>query len=344
MFVSVIVIRGLLAELRRHGVSASDLLRGPTAHDSFLADMRSVISADEWDEILARAVQLTGDPGIGLSVGANSPENTFQIFSHLALSSPTLTDAFDMFERYSPLLVDGLTMSLVRSGAWAQFRFSFHHGVNELTTRFAAEALSSTVLRFAQQFVPRLNVRAVGFEHAEPSYSSRYEAVFNCPVRFGQRENFAEMEASALSVRQPHADVAMAQVLRAAAEQLLSTAGPRASLGERLRAVLRRERDLCAVDTDRLAREVGVSQRALRRRLSAEGLSVSQLLEEARRTIACEELRRPGGSIKDVADRLGYSEPSAFHRAFKRWTGQTPAEYVRGVTHGAGDTFLDAAG
>jgi AraC-like DNA-binding protein len=331
MFVSVIAIRGLLAEAQRRGVSAGEILTGPTSHEGFLSDMRSVIPEAEFDAILDRAIRRTGDEGLGLSVGMNAPESTFQILAHLVLAAPTLADAFDMLERYMPLLMDGLSISLTRSGGLAQFRFHFHAGTSARSARYGAECMAATILRF---------------EHEEPSYGQRYRSLFGCPMRFGQLENCAEFDVAALSVRQPHADLAMAQVLRTAAEQLLSTAGPRASLGGRLRAVLRRERDLCAVDTDRLAREIGVSQRALRRRLSAEGLSVSQLLEEARCTIACEELRRPGGSIKDVADRLGYSEPSAFHRAFKRWTGQTPAAYVRGVHPNAvlDESYLNAVG
>jgi AraC-like DNA-binding protein len=346
MFVSVIAIRGLLTEAQRRGVAAGEILTGPTAHEGFLSDMRSVIPETEFDAILDRAIRLTGDEGLGLSVGMNAPESTFQIIAHLVLAAPTLADAFDMLERYSPLLMEGLSISLTRSGSLAQFRYHFHAGSSARSARYGAECMAATILRFATHFVPNLALTSLAFEHIEPSYGQRYRSLFGCPVRFGQRDNCAEFDAAALTVRQPHADLAMAQVLRNAAEQLLSTAGPRASLGDRLRAVLRRERDLCAVDTDRLAREIGVSQRALRRRLSAEGLSVSQLLEEARCTIACEELRRPGGSIKDVADRLGYSEPSAFHRAFKRWTGQTPAAYVRGVHPNAilDESYLNAAG
>jgi AraC-like DNA-binding protein len=96
---------------------------------------------------------------------------------------------------------------------------------------------------------------------------------------------------------------------------------------DRVRTVLRYRRDLSDVDSTTLAAAVGLTPRALRRRLGAEGASLTTLLDEARLRLACEDLKRPDSSIKEISDRLGFSEPSAFHRAFKRWTGQTPAQF-----------------
>jgi AraC-like DNA-binding protein len=83
------------------------------------------------------------------------------------------------------------------------------------------------------------------------------------------------------------------------------------------------------VDTERVAFELGVSARTLRAQLSDEGATFSALLEEARIQAAAVELLRPGVTIKETGAKLGYSEVSAFHRAFKRWMAITPGEYVR---------------
>jgi len=83
--------------------------------------------------------------------------------------------------------------------------------------------------------------------------------------------------------------------------------------------------DLRVPDPERLARVLGLSRRSLERRLRTYGASLSPPLDEARREVACASLRVPDQPIKDIAFRVGFSEPSAFHRAFKRWTGMTPA-------------------
>ena len=70
-----------------------------------------------------------------------------------------------------------------------------------------------------------------------------------------------------------------------------------------------------------------MNARMLRRRLNSEGISLRQLTEESLKREACLSLDNPHESVSQIAERLGYSEPSAFHRAFKRWTGITPAQY-----------------
>jgi AraC-like DNA-binding protein len=111
------------------------------------------------------------------------------------------------------------------------------------------------------------------------------------------------------------------------AERMLARVSNKQGLGGRIRILLRHERELAAINVAILAHRIGLSESALRRRLAAEGLSPSQLLEEALQRRACAELVRADTSIKQVADALGYTQLRSFHRAFKRWTGQTPAHY-----------------
>jgi AraC-like DNA-binding protein len=75
------------------------------------------------------------------------------------------------------------------------------------------------------------------------------------------------------------------------------------------------------------AQRVGIPVRTLQRRLRESGLSYSELVEQTRCELACRLLDRPGAKAADVARALGYTDPSSFSRAFRRWTGMSPSAY-----------------
>jgi len=115
--------------------------------------------------------------------------------------------------------------------------------------------------------------------------------------------------------------------LRARADQLLAETTATERLAERIVDGLKLQLQLGIADPAGIARRLGMTLRSLQRRLQASSLSMSRLIDDARREVACASLRRADVPIKDIAHRLGFSEPSAFHRAFKRWTGMTPLQF-----------------
>jgi AraC-like DNA-binding protein len=201
--------------------------------------------------------------------------------------------------------------------------------------RFGAECFAATVLRVGlHHFAPDERLVAARFAFPQPAYLDRYQATFRCPLDFDQPDNALVFHASILDRRQAYTDKVMETELRKTADAMLgSMSAP--SYAERLRLLLRQERDLCNLETERIAHTLGVSVRTLRRRLSREGVSLAELVEQVCNDIACTELRRPGATVREVAERLGYSEPSAFHRAFKRWTGETPKSFRQAASASA---------
>jgi len=330
MFVSVIIVRGILAELQRHGISTAEALDGLDLREEQLSDIRARISFADIDKVIVRAMALSGDQGLGLSMGVNAPESMLQILGHLMVSCRTPRDAFGVFQRYSPLLGDGLSYALTEEGQFG--RFTYHCPVPlGATTRFGAEYVLVMAQRIASHFITDGDVHpeALLFEHAAPDYAHRYARTFHCPIHFSQGANALVFPRAVLDATQPHADATVNTALRDMAERMIQEIdGPR-TVSDRIRVLLRYEESLAEVDVGKLARSLGITPRSLRRRLAAEGASLTALVDEARCRLACEELRRHG-SIKAIAERVGFSEPSAFHRAFKRWTGQTPLEYLRG--------------
>ncbi|MET0339486.1 MAG: AraC family transcriptional regulator [Polyangiales bacterium] len=341
MTISIVVVRGILSELRSRGLDTDVLLQRSGLSGERLLDIRETLTVEESIVLVEQAMDMTGDPGLGLSLGANVPENMLQVFGHLILSHSTIRQAFTALRRYAALVIEGPTWNLIEQGDVALFTFEPSIQLGDVT-RFCAECTLALSARIGSHFTtPQRALREVRFQHPQPAYAERYAEVFDCPVSFGREVNALVFTRELLDVPQMHADDTLRQVLRETADRLLHERAQSRSVTERVRTLLRYEQDLSRVDVNRLARHVGLSPRALRRRLGSEGSPLSALLDEARCRVACHELRRPESTIKETAELLGFSEPSAFHRAFKRWTGRTPAEYSR-ITMAAEQTPVDA--
>ena len=328
MSISVVLVRGILSEVRSRGLDPDELLRATGIDPQRVTDIRETVAPEQGDLLVRNAVELTGDPALGLAVGANAPESMLQVFGHLILSYSTMREAFAAVRRYSALVFEGPTWDLLEQGERAMLVFQPALQLGD-STRFLVESTLVFTARVGYHFISTgERVTEVHVQHAAPSYESRYLEVFGCPVLFKQAKNALVFPRRLLDMPQLHADSTVRAVLRDTAERLLQERSQQ-SAAERVRTLLRWESNLATVDIDRIARHLGMSARALRRRLGAEGAPLSTLIDEARCAVACRELRRPGSTIKETAELLGFSEPSAFHRAFKRWTGRTPAEYGR---------------
>jgi AraC-like DNA-binding protein len=224
--------------------------------------------------------------------------------------------------------MEGASFRLSESGDEAAFGY-VHPQVEGEVERFESELVLSFVLaRFGMHFMgPPAALREARFRHAAPPWSAVYERVFGCRVRFGAEDNALVFDRRYLDVGQMHSDAWIFELLRQRADTLLRARQSEDRLAMRVKDLLRYQLGLGQLDADAVAHELGLTPRTLRRRLGEVGCSLRDLFDDVRKEIACTALQTPDRSIKEVAYALGFSEPSAFYRAFKRWTGVTPQQY-----------------
>jgi AraC-like DNA-binding protein len=321
------MLQAILAELERRGIRTEQVLPELPA----LAEREHQLTAlrgREVELLVERAIAAARDPGLGLTLGQQVPETMLHVLGHLLLTCGTLREAFEVVRKYAGLLMGGVDWYMSERDQTATFGFA-RPNLSAETTRFWADWALTLALRVGRYYSqePTGAPHELLLAHAAPTYADAYRQVFGCAVHFNQPSYGVVFPRSLLDHKQPHSDARLTAVLRETADMLQREATNTSSYAERVRYALRYERDLVNVDFDSLASRWGMTRRTLRRRLSAEGKSFSELLEEACCSIAQEQLRDPQGSIKEIAERLGYSEASAFFRAFKRWTGQTPTAY-----------------
>ena len=167
----------------------------------------------------------------------------------------------------------------------------------------------------------------VTFQHHRPSDASLHRAFFEAEVRFEQAEDSLVFDAQLLSMPMAETDPVILEILNRRLDAMLSELAPQPFSTEMRRVAWQQMMSGNLPSLDEIAQRLGLSGRTLQRRLSREDLKFQDLIEELRRNLALGYLENPNIAITDVSVLLNFSEPSAFHRAFQRWMGMTPAQY-----------------
>ncbi|PTL85703.1 AraC family transcriptional regulator [Vitiosangium sp. GDMCC 1.1324] len=331
--VSARIIRLILGLASRAGVAPEALLAHEGLRPEMLEgpDVRVPLEAEGrlWEE----AARLTGDDCFGLHAAELLQPGAFDVLDYSVRSSPTLGEAVQRLSRYNRLLHDVAEIRLEVRGDEARVRHRFPTDPRGAVRQAAEFTVASWVIVGRQASGQALPLRSVGFQHPEPASTQEHRRLFGCPVRFGQDCNELVLERRMLDVPFQKADPGLCAVLDRHAEELLARLPRAEPFDEALRRAICEELKGGTPNIRTVAARLRISTRTLQRRLGEEGSSFQELVDTLRRELALRHLADERTAIAEVAFLLGFSEPRAFHRAFKRWTGQTPGEYRQHAAH-----------
>ncbi len=185
----------------------------------------------------------------------------------------------------------------------------------------------------------RVALQEVWFSCPKPADASDYEVLFQAPVRFSQPENCLLFDRAVLELPLLQTEESLQGFLKTAPYQLLVMVEGDNSLASQVRAIFGRDFSREMPDADTVAEYLNMSVTTLRRKLQKENCSFQQIKDDCRREAAVTYLSNPDLTNTDIAELLGFDEPSAFFRSFKRWLGITPGEYRRNLLeHGSSKT------
>lgn len=278
-----------------------------------------------------RAFEVTGDAALGLHLGERGAGRGFGIVGQLAASSRTLRDCIQVALTYYAVILDGQRPELRVENGRALVIYPSSPG-NPRSLRLAAEFGMARFAQFGKTFVPRKGGIETWFSYARPNYADDYTRVFGPNVRFDMPYNAFVFPEHYLELTRPDWDPALQGLLKAEADRALERlTAPQVS--QRVRSVLASLRLGERPEMASAASVLGMSERALRRRLAAEGVNFRELIDDMQRDRALILAKDPKRSAEAVSSALGFSEVSAYHRAFKRWTGLTPVQYRMAHRH-----------
>ncbi len=180
-------------------------------------------------------------------------------------------------------------------------------------------------------WVHNKKIEGVYFRHKKPEYAEAYNQIFECPIYFGYTQDAMVFDIEAIDLPLSQPNEAMLTVVCKRLDIALSALDSPLNCQERLAHFIRSTLADGTPSIDRAAKKFGMSGRTLRRVLLQEGTSFRKVLEKTRRDV-CEQLMTENTcSFFEISNQLGYSEQSAFNRAFKKWSGQTPKSYAKNI-------------
>jgi AraC-like DNA-binding protein len=312
----------LVELVRRWGVSAAALLRGIDLDERDLTDPSRRLPISTLVALVERARALTGEPGLGLYFGLRMQAASHGYLGFAAMTSSTVGEALFLAVRFVPMLTTAFSLKLEKNGSQAALVL-----VEEVDLGPARDAVLLALLigiwRIGCTLTGRELTGHADLAIREPAYFARFRGTAG-NVRFGQPANRLLFDAAALEYPLGTADPAALALARDQCERAIEALGFEGRVVGRARAAIPKAgggfRSL-----DEVATKLGLSPRTLKRKLATGGTSYQALLDEARLARAEELLRADRRSIDEIAETLGYSDVANFTRAFRRWTGTTPA-------------------
>lgn len=322
-----VVLRLGYQAIRRSGLPTEEILtKAGVALNQVETNDRTPLSAQY--AFWVAAEEVSKDPDIGLHLGEHLPLYRGQVIEHLFISSENFGEGLKRALAYQRLISDAFHAKLVieddrcyltngEQGAW----------VDHLVNRHFSECAMSGILRFFKFITEgRFNPIYIDFNFSQGAFDDEYFRVYECPVSLGQKETRLYFDPAILEYQLWQAEPELLQLHEQLALEKLQELARYDLVGEVRRAIgSTLESGETTLET--VATHLNITPRRLRTQLSEANTSFQQILSDYRCRLAKKLLANTAESVERIVYLTGFSEPSTFYRAFKRWTNETPVEY-----------------
>lgn len=312
----------------RHGLSRDTLMTAAGLDERLRGDPDAHVPVMTY-MILWREL-LVGLPAVCVPVEAVRAfdPGAMGVAGQIVVRADDIAHAAALSERFSRLTDTAVGMRWIERADCIGYAIT--HRPEVVAMRFPIEVMLGAGYRMMCHAAGEaLPLREVTFAHPAGYPAAAYEELFGAPVRFGAEESAVWLDHELVTRPLARRDPMTRRYLEAHAEQMLAqlpAAQPPPIVAQIREAVLV-ELATSGAELARVAKHVAMSTRTVQRRLEEAGTSYQDLVDDVRAAMACTLLRDRARSIIDVAFELGYADLKGFYRAFRRWTGTTPAEF-----------------
>ena len=323
--ISVNYVRTLLELMRQSGLDIEALLQSVGLDREAVYGSAPSLRFEQFRLVMQAAVAQSGDPAIGLRLGQQMTLTSHGLLGYAAISSPHLADMLSLLERYFRTRTRLCEPRLKKVGKRVHFALIETYDLGDVRVPYLEVVMASVVAGAHFVLGERFQGAQIKMPYAAPDYADRYRELLKMDVTFDAEHAELSMPVALLYEPFPLADPASREQAALKCEEELQKLEAEQDWALRIRNRLMMAEDGFP-SLEQLAEQYCLTARTLRRYLDALGVSYRQLLEQVREDKARRWLKS-GLSVQQVADKLGYSDPSNFSRAFRQWSGESPSHY-----------------
>jgi AraC-like DNA-binding protein len=326
--------KALLDFAASRGADRLTLIARSHIHPDELLNQDNRIPLANYLAMLEAGIESCNEPALSLLFGEAVGLPDISIVGLMGQVAENSEDGRKQLNRYGRLAIDeddggaSNPMELVREGSdvWVRSTSRLYVEHPLLTESGFARTVCGVRAALASMpgFASRPFPKAIRFTHKEPGYRAEYDRIFGVPLFFESPMNAILIDEAFMQMKQPRPNPYLSELLRAHAEGLLANLDRSKSTRGRVESLLIPLLHTGEANMDLIAGKLALSRQTLFRKLKAEGVTFEKVLDELRHKLALHYLNGQKASVNETAYLVGFSDPAAFSRAFKRWTGSSP--------------------
>jgi AraC-like DNA-binding protein len=336
MFAHLPIIRDILYGAAQRGADLTAMCRKIEIPVADLSRSDKVVEFEKAYKTWDVAVAATGDTTLGLHLGTSTTPAILGIVGHLMQSCATLRDAFKQVCAYSAVATDMFEYSMVEHADQIALQFTPAAAWKKVSPRTAMQAVDQAMAGTLNVFFllssQRIKPASTSFTMRRPPQPAPYTQVFGENIHFNERANTLVFRRADMSASLPRYDRSLMATFERLAKKQLRVRRVKKRFRDEVLQCMQSEFAADVPSLEIIAARMNMSTRTFQRKLASEQLNYRELSEQASKEIAMSLIEAGNIRISDIARLMGYSEPSAFRRAVKRWTKSTPGRLMKSIT------------
>ncbi|WP_439101150.1 AraC family transcriptional regulator [Congregibacter sp.] len=321
-----LTLRKVRIFLTEHGYAIDDLLAGTELFPADLDDPYRLITHDQARRFYLNAITLHNEPGLGLEIGWTTHMSEMGPMGLAQTVARTVRDAVDMSSKSYQTYYGMIDYEYRETDDTTVFTIVCREANTALRVFLLERALGVFQASLEEMVGAEATFSEVRLDYEATGYSERYTDILRCPVRFGHANTEIHVTRTYMDKELPSYDPQALEALRGLQHSLLNRLSSAGDVVADVKLVLRREPGTFP-NLDRVAEQLAMSPRTLRRKLGAANARFQDLLDAERQAVAEDYLLNSELSVQQVAEHCGFSDSQNFSQAFKRWLGMSPTEF-----------------